>query len=85
MDSVDDMLMLGPGADWSVEPVFAVDGSTTPGSTFEATFILQDLSGTPTYGDSAEFTFSFIAVPEPSGAVLGLLAMVGLVVRRRFA
>lgn len=82
-DTVDDVLTLGPGADWSIEPVFAVDGDVTPGTTFEATFILEDLSATPVYGDSAEFTFAFIAVPEPSAAILGLVALAGLATRRR--
>lgn len=82
MDEVDDSVVLGPSADWSFDPVFAVDGSVAPGSTYEATFILEDLGSTG-YGDSAEFTFSFVAVPEPTTAVLGLAAMVGLAVRRR--
>lgn len=83
MDSIDDVLTLGPGADWSINPVFAVDSSVPFGSTFEATFILQDLSVTPTFGDSAEFTFRFISVPEPSAMVLGCVAMAGLAFRRR--
>ncbi|MEN1678405.1 MAG: hypothetical protein AAGJ46_02355 [Planctomycetota bacterium] len=34
--------------------------------------------GTTGYSDSAEFTFSFIAVPEPSTAMMSLLAIAGL-------
>lgn len=83
MDSADDLLTLGPGDDWSFEPVFAVDESVATGTTFDATFVLQDLSGTPVYGDSAEFTFSFVAVPEPSTALLGFVVLVGLLGRRR--
>lgn len=82
MDTVDDMVTMGPGDDWSFEPVFAVDDSVALGSQFEATFILED-RGTTGYGDSAEFTFSFIAVPEPSSAMLALGALVGLAVWRR--
>ncbi|QDT68490.1 hypothetical protein MalM25_14130 [Planctomycetes bacterium MalM25] len=82
MDAVDDLVTLGPGADWAFEPVFAVDALAPLGSTFEATFILQDLGSTG-YGDSAEFSFSFIAVPEPTTAVLGLLAVAAGLVRRR--
>lgn len=82
MDSVDDVMTLGSGAAWSFDPVFAVDGLAVPGSTYEATFALQDLSPTPVYGDSAAFTFSFIAVPEPGTALLGILAFVGLLARR---
>lgn len=82
MDAVDDMVTLGPGVGWSFDPVFAVDGSAPAGSTFEATFILQDLSTSPTYGDSAEFTFSFIAVPEPSAVLLSVAALAAWVIRR---
>lgn len=82
MDSIDDEWILGAGAGWTFDPVFAVDDSVEFGSTYEATFVLQDL-GTTGYGDSAEFTFSFIAVPEPSTALLGLTSLVGLVVWRR--
>lgn len=83
MDAVDDLVSLGPGADWAFEPVFAVDASAPIGSTYEATFMLQDLSTTPTYGDSAEFTFAFIAVPEPTTAMLGFVAVAAGFVRRR--
>lgn len=83
MEAVDDMETLGTGADWSFEPVFAVDSSAPIGSTYEATFILQDLSTTPLYGDSAEFSFSFIAVPEPTTALLGLISLAVVSLRRR--
>lgn len=83
MDAVDESVVLGPGADWAFEPVFAIDGSAPLGSTYEATFVFEDLSPSPVYGDSAEFTFSFIAVPEPTTALLGLVAMAGVVSRRR--
>ena len=83
MDTVGDSLTLGTGDSWSFDPVYAVDGSTAPGTAFEATFILEDLSGVPAYGDSAEFTFSFVTVPEPSTALLGMMGVLGLVVRRR--
>lgn len=83
MDSADDEWTLGTGADWSFDPVFAVDGSAAAGSTYEATFVLQDLSQSPVYGDSAEFSFSFIAIPEPATALLGMIAVVGFVARRR--
>ncbi|MEM9656885.1 MAG: all3515 family Zur-repressed PEP-CTERM protein, partial [Planctomycetota bacterium] len=36
MDSVDDMLTLGPGVDWTLDPVFAVDADVDRGSTYEA-------------------------------------------------
>ncbi len=82
MDSVDDQVMLGPGADWEFDPVFAVDASAPIGSTYEATFILQDMGSTG-YGDSAEFTFAFISVPEPSTAMLGLASFAIAALRRR--
>lgn len=83
MDAVNDIETLGTGTDWSFEPVFAIDASSPIGSTYEATFILQDLSTTPTYGDSAEFTFSFITVPEPSTVMLGALSLALAPLRRR--
>lgn len=83
MDTVNDMVSMGPGADWSFEPVFAVDDSVALGSTYEATFVLQDL-GTTGFGDSAEFTFSFIAVPEPASiALLATAGVAALVIRRQ--
>ncbi len=82
MDSVDDIWTLGTGADWTFDPVFAVDGVATPGSTYEATFVLQDRRSSPVYGDSAEFSFSFVAVPEPTSMFLALVGGCALLVRR---
>ncbi|TWT97856.1 hypothetical protein Pla108_20090 [Botrimarina colliarenosi] len=80
---VNDVLTIGSGADWTFNPVFAVDATVASGSKYEATFVLQDLSLTPRFGDSAEFTFSFIAVPEPGAALLGLVALASFGVWRR--
>lgn len=81
-DTVGDVIPMGPGVDWSFEPVFAVDKSVPLGESYQATFILKDLGSTG-YGDSAEFTFNFITVPEPSTALLGLTLLLGVAVRRR--
>lgn len=43
---------------------------------WDVTFVLRDLAGSPTYGDSDPFTVQFVAVPEPMGAAGMLLAMV---------
>ncbi|MEQ8847811.1 all3515 family Zur-repressed PEP-CTERM protein [Botrimarina sp.] len=83
MDAVNDSVVLGPGADWAFEPVFAVGAATPAGATYEATFVLQDLSPTPAFGDSAEFTFAFVAVPEPSSAAAVLAALAAGLARRR--
>lgn len=81
--AVGDVVTLGETDDWSFTPVFAVDGLTAPGAAFSASFKLVDLSDTPLYGDSATFSFDFVAVPEPATAVLGLLAAVIAAPRRR--
>ncbi|QDU90241.1 hypothetical protein Pla175_36430 [Pirellulimonas nuda] len=83
---VGETLMLGPGADWSVLPVFAVDASAATGTPFEATFVLKDLSASPTLSDSAPFSFSFVsatAVPEPSTWLLAIAGLVGAAALRR--
>jgi hypothetical protein len=81
--SIGDVLTLGDTDDWSLTPYFAVDGLTGPGLAFSATFKLVDLSDTPQFGDSAPFSFDFVAVPEPTGAVLGLVAIGLAAIRRR--
>jgi hypothetical protein len=81
--SVGDVLTLGETGDWSLTPYFAVDGLTAPASAFSATFKLVDLSDSPQFGDSAPFSFDFVTVPEPTGAVLGLVAIGLAAIRRR--
>jgi hypothetical protein len=81
--TVGDVLTLGDTGDWSLTPYFAVDGLTTLASAFSATFKLVDLSDTPQFGDSAPFSFDFVTVPEPTGIVLGIVAMGLAAIRRR--
>lgn len=81
--SVGDVLTLGDTGDWSLTPYFAVDGLTAPASAFSATFKLVDLSDTPQFNDSAPFSFDFVTVPEPTGAVLGLVVIGLAAIRRR--
>ncbi|MGL4514976.1 MAG: all3515 family Zur-repressed PEP-CTERM protein [Lacipirellulaceae bacterium] len=76
-------LTLGTGAVWSFEPVFAVDASVPAGTPFSATFTLRDLSASPSFGDSAPFTFNFVTVPEPTTAGLLLVGACGFAVCRR--
>ena len=77
-----DVITLGDSADWSFLPVFAADDAAAVGSTFSASFELTDLSATSRFGDSAEFSVDFIAVPEPAG-LLTLAAGAALLGRRR--
>lgn len=81
--NVGDVLTLGETGDWSLTPYFAVDGLTAPASAFSATFKLVDLSDAPQFGDSAPFSFDFVTVPEPTGAVLSLVAIGLMAIRRR--
>jgi hypothetical protein len=85
-NALDDTITLGSGDDWSFNPVFSVDGSTSVGETFGATFVLidQTTGGTP-YGDSAPFGFDFVAVPEPATATLALAGLMATQLRRRRA
>lgn len=43
---------------------------------WDVTFVLRDLDGSPSFGDSDPFAVQFVAVPEPTAAASMLLAMV---------
>ncbi len=58
-----------------------VAGSTAPDSEFIARFKLVD--ETATFGDSGEFEFRFMSVPEPSSALLAGLGALFLIRRKR--
>lgn len=78
--AIDDVVTLGPGADWSINPVFAIDQGAPLHASYSASFVLTDLSASPLYGDSAPFSLDFVAAPEPGAAVLlalgwGLVAL----------
>lgn len=76
-----DRFHLGDGNTFALlEPKFWTSGSAAPG-VYEAKFKLVDT--TNTFGNSGEFRFEFAVVPEPSSAVLGLLAGTFLLRRRR--
>lgn len=70
LGTIDDVVTLGPGDDWSINPVFAIDEGGPLGASYSATFVLTDQSASPQFGDSAPFTFDFVAVPEPGSAAL---------------
>lgn len=71
-------------------PLFVHSGSVTPTfftaadaplGVYTASFQLNDNSGT--YGSSGAFHFDFAVVPEPSAALLGMLAVAAGAARRR--
>jgi hypothetical protein len=78
LENAGDDLHLGDEVDFT--PVFWVDANAAPG-VYTATFRLVDEEGF--FGSSGEFEFRFQAVPEPSTALLGALALMGGVLRRR--
>lgn len=80
MDMVGDTTDLFNGVD-TFTPTFFADANAAPG-VYSASFQLHDNNGI--YGSSGTFHFDFTvaAVPEPSTALLGLVAL-GLVAARR--
>ena len=81
MDTIDDTVDLFDGVD-TFTPTFIADAGAAPG-VYSASFQLHDNSGAYLSSGTFHFDFSVAAVPEPSTALLGIVALAGLVVRRR--
>lgn len=76
-----DQFRLGDGDAFAVfEPYFWTDNTAAQGS-YEAKFKLVDRNNL--FGSSGEFRWEFAVVPEPSSAVLGIMASAVLLRRRR--